>query len=116
MYGDSGDRVRAGFFSWYSGYQAPSDFIDPLFTCGAFQPDSGLNINVPEFCDPQIGSQAGQALALAQSDPAAAAGRWAAIDREVVDEALWVSPCNPRTLTVLAARVGSYQLHPTGAS
>jgi hypothetical protein len=68
--------------------------------------------NVPGFCDPQVGSQAAQALRLEQCDPAAAAGCWAAVDRELVDEALRVWLYNPHTLTVLAARVGSYQFHP----
>lgn len=66
------------------------------------------------FCDPQVGSQAGQALRLEQCDPATKAGRWAAIDRELVDEALRVWLYNPHTRTVLAARVGSYQFHPYG--
>ena len=69
-------------------------------------------LQCPRFCDPQVGSRAGQALRLEQSDPAAAAGCWAAIDRELVDEALRVWRYNPHTLTVLAARVGSYQFRP----
>jgi peptide/nickel transport system substrate-binding protein len=35
MLGDSRDRVQAGFFSWYQDYPTPSDFIDPLLTCGS---------------------------------------------------------------------------------
>ena len=41
-----------------------------------------------------------------------AAGRWAAIDRELVNKAPWVPLYNPRDLTVLSARVGNYQFHP----
>ena len=43
--GDSRDGVQAGFFSWYQDYPAPSDFIDPLFTCGSFIPHNPDNIN-----------------------------------------------------------------------
>jgi hypothetical protein len=57
--------------------------------------------------------RAAQALRLKQCDPAAAAGCWAAIDHELVDEALRVWLYDPHTLTVLAARVGSYQFHPS---
>ncbi len=110
--GDSRDRVQAGFFPWYQDYPAPSDFIDPLFTCGSFLPGTPGNINVAEFCDPRIDTQAGQALALEVRDPAAAAGRWAAIDRELVDKAPWAPLYNPRDLTVLSARAGNYQFHP----
>jgi YVTN family beta-propeller protein len=110
--GDSRDDVQAGFFSWYQDYPAPSDFIDPLFTCGSFVPDSQDNSNEAEFCDPRIDTQAGRALTLQSGDPAASATRWAAIDRELTDEAPWVSLYNPRDLTVLSARVGNYQFHP----
>ena len=110
--GDSRDGVQAGFFSWYQDYPAPSDFIDPLFTCGSFLPRNRNNINAAEFCDPRIDAQARQALALEQRAPAVAAGRWAAIDRELVNKAPWVPLYNPRDLTVLSARVGNYQFHP----
>ena len=38
--------------------------------------------------------------------------RWAAIDRDIVDQAPWVPLYNPRVLTVLATSVGNYQFHP----
>jgi YVTN family beta-propeller protein len=110
--GDSRDGVQAGFFSWYQDYPAPSDFVDPLFTCGSFLPHNPDNINAAEFCDPRIDGQAQQALALEQRDPAVAAGRWAAIDRKLVNKAPWVPLYNPRDLTVLSARAGNYQFHP----
>jgi len=110
--GDSRNRVQAGFISWYQDYPAPSDFIDPLFTCGSFLPDSPGNLNDAEFCDPRIDAQAQRALTSQPGNPAAAADRWAAIDRELTDEAPWVPLYNPRDLTVLSARVGNYQFHP----
>ncbi len=112
MLGDSRDKVQAGFFSWYEDYPSPSDFIDPLFTCGSFLPDNQNNLNVAEFCDPRIDTQAQSALTSWPGDPTAATTRWAAIDRELTDEAPWVSLYNPRDLTFLAARVGNYQFHP----
>ncbi len=110
--GDSRDSVQAGFFSWYQDYPAPSDFIDPLFTCGSFIPHNPNNINAAEFCDPQIDAQAQQALALEQRDPAMAADRWAAVDRDLVNMAPWVPLYNPRALTLLSARTGNYEFHP----
>ena len=110
--GDSRDRVQAGFFPWLQDYPAPSDFIDPLLTCSSFVPGNPANVNVAEFCDRQIDTQARHALILQVGTPAAAAGQWAAIDRELVDMAPWVPLYNPRDLTALSARVGNYQFHP----
>ena len=110
--GDSRDRVQAGFFSWSQDYPAPSDFIEQLLSCGSFFPGNPVNINTAEFCDPRIDAQAGQALTLEPGDPAAAARGWAVIDRELADEAPWVSLYNPLDLTVLSTHVGNYQFHP----
>jgi YVTN family beta-propeller protein len=110
--GDSRDQIQAGFFSWYQDYPAPSDFVDPLLTCGSFVPGSQNNSNDAEFCSARIDAQVESALAFRPGDPAAASARWAAIDRELTDQAPWVPLYNPRNLTVLASRVGNYQFHP----
>jgi peptide/nickel transport system substrate-binding protein len=110
--GDSRDHVQAGFFPWFQDYPAPSDFIDLLLTCGSFAPGNPGNVNTAEFCDPRIDTQARQALAHQAGDPATAASRWAAIDRDIVDQAPWVPLYNPRDLTVFSARTGNYQFHP----
>jgi ABC-type transport system substrate-binding protein/DNA-binding SARP family transcriptional activator len=112
MLGDSRNRVQAGFFSWYQDYPAPPDFIDPLFTCSSFLPDNQNNLNESEFCDPRIDAQAQRALTSQQGDPTAATARWAAIDRELTDQAPWVPLYNPRDLTLLSTRVGNYEYHP----
>ena len=109
---DSRDRVQAGFFSWYQDYPTPADFVDPLFTCRSFLPGNPNNINAAEFCDPRIDAQAQRALTSQPGNPIAAETLWAAVDRELTDQAPWVPLYNPRNLTVLSARVGNYQFHP----
>jgi peptide/nickel transport system substrate-binding protein len=110
---DSRNRPQLSFFEWIEDYPAPSDFIDPLFTCRSFVPGNPqTTFNVAEFCDPRIDAQTRQALALQAQGLAAATGRWAAIDRELVDQAPWVPLYNPRDLTLLSARTGNYQFHP----
>jgi ABC-type transport system substrate-binding protein/DNA-binding SARP family transcriptional activator len=111
LLGDSRSRVQAGFWPWYTDYPAPSDFIDSVLTCGSFQPANPGNVNTAEFCDPPIDAQAEKALADEVGDPGTAAGQWAAIDHELVDQAPWVPLYNPRDLTVLSARTGNYQFH-----
>jgi len=109
---DSSDRPQLSFFTWYQDFPAPSDFIDPLFTCGSFLPHDQNNLNASEFCDPRIDTQARQALARQARGLAVAAPRWTAIDHELADQAPWVPLFNPRNLTVLSAGVGNYQFHP----
>ena len=71
--GDSRERVQAGFFGWYQDFPAPSDFIDPLLSCGSFLPGNPNNCNTAEFCDPRIDALARRALTLESADPEAAA-------------------------------------------
>jgi peptide/nickel transport system substrate-binding protein len=112
LLGDSRDRTQIAFFPWYQDYPAPSNFIDPVLTCGSFVPADPGNVNTAEFCDPSIDAQTQRVLAGEVGDPATAAGQWAAIDHEIVDQAPWVPLYNPRDLTVLSARTGNYQFHP----
>jgi peptide/nickel transport system substrate-binding protein len=112
LLGDSRNGVDAGFFSWNTDYPAPSDFIDPVLSCGSFLPSSQNNLNEAELCNPQIDAQAQRALLSQPGDPTAAATGWAAIDRELTDQAPWVPLYNPRDHTVLSGRVGNYQFHP----
>jgi peptide/nickel transport system substrate-binding protein len=110
---DSRNRPQLSFYYWEQDFPAPWDFIGPLLTCASFVPGSSGNNNVAEFCDPRIDAHVRQALALqARGLAAAALGRWAAIDRELTDQAPWVPLYTPRVLTVLSARVGNYQFHP----
>lgn len=53
-----------------------------------------------------------QVAAASRAGAGEGAPDWAAIDRELVDEALRVWLYHPHIRTVLAARAGSYQFHP----
>ena len=110
--GDSREHVQIGEFDWYQDFPAPSDFIDPLFTCRSFLPDSTANINDSEFCNRRIDAQITRALALEARNPNAAGSAWARIDHELVDQAPWVPLYNPRAVVALSARVGNYQFDP----
>ena len=112
LLGNSHNHAQAGFFSWYEDYPAPPDFIEPLLTCSSFVPDSPGNINTAEFCDPKIDAQADRVLTSRPANVASDAGDWAAVDRELVDQAPWAPLYNPRNLVLLGRRVGNYQFHP----
>ncbi|HEX9413770.1 MAG TPA: ABC transporter substrate-binding protein, partial [Ktedonobacterales bacterium] len=88
--GDSRMHVQIGEFTWYQDFPAPSDFIDPLFTCRSFLPDNPANVNDSAFCNRRIDAQTTLALALEAANPDAAANLWARIDHEIVGQAPWV--------------------------
>jgi ABC-type transport system substrate-binding protein/DNA-binding SARP family transcriptional activator/streptogramin lyase len=109
---DSRKRAQVGWFSWYQDYPAPSDFISPLLTCHSFLPGNPANLNAAEFCNQRIDAQVAQALALQPRNPSTAAALWARIDHKLVGQAPWVPVYNPRSLVLLATRVGNYQFDP----
>ncbi len=97
-------RVQIAFLGWGADYPSASSFIEPNFGC----PD-----NLSHFCDPWVTSQIAQALA---SEGAAAAGRWAAIDRRVTDLAPAVPLTNRRSVDLVSTRVGNVQHHLQGGT
>jgi peptide/nickel transport system substrate-binding protein len=109
---DSSKQPQLGWFGWYQDYPTPSNFIEPLLTCRSFVPRSQKNLNIAEYCDPTIDAQVARADALQARDPAAAGQLWSRTDHELVDRAPWVPLYNPKTVTVLGARVGNYKYHP----
>jgi ABC-type transport system substrate-binding protein/DNA-binding SARP family transcriptional activator len=90
---------------WLPDYPAPSAYLPQFFGC------SGGNSN-GYFCDPALDRRMRTASMLQLTDPAAAASRWAAIDRQLVDEAAWVPTVNVRAPDFVSKRVRNYQYNP----
>jgi YVTN family beta-propeller protein len=112
---DSRTKAQVGTYEWVSDYPAASAFLLDTMTCSSFIPRSPLNSNVAQFCNPTIDRHIKQALAQQAANPEPARGRWERIDHEIVDQAPWVPLVNPRSVDVLAKRVGNYQFSPAGA-
>jgi peptide/nickel transport system substrate-binding protein len=53
-----------------------------------------------------------RALRLQERDSAAANESWAALDRDLTDQAPWVSLYTPSSSDFVSTRVGNYQHHP----
>jgi peptide/nickel transport system substrate-binding protein len=106
----SNSRLKAqiGFMAWGADYPAPSDFVR-LFTCNSFRPMSSENFNWPEFCLPAIDDEAGSALALQLTNPAAASAAWAKIDRRLTNLAVWLPIATGISDVVGSRRVGDVQ-------
>jgi peptide/nickel transport system substrate-binding protein len=110
--GDSRLKVQGGVHTWLPDYPAAAGFLNALFSCGAFKPGTGANLNASEFCDPRIDRQIARARALEVSDPALASSLWSRIDRELVDQSPVVPLVNPKQVDFLSQRVGDYQYNP----
>jgi peptide/nickel transport system substrate-binding protein len=112
--GDSRTKAQAGVYEWISDYPVASGFFPSIFTCASFRPDSELNLNASQFCDPRIDRQIDRALAALATNPDAARGLWERVDRQTVDQAPWAPLVNPKVIDVVSKRVGNYQYNPAG--
>ena len=111
---DSRNRAQIGETAWVKDYANPSDFIDPLLRCNAFQPSSPNNVNnnASEFCDPATDALIAKTETLAAMDSQQANRLWARIDRRLVDQAAYAPEYVPRVIDFVSRRVGNYQFSP----
>ena len=105
-------HLQLGFNGWYPDFGTPSSFINPLLTCRSYDRNNALNNNSAEFCNRRIDREIARARSLQTSDPGAASGLWAKIDRDLTEQAPWVPYANGVALDVVSTRVGNYQVNP----
>ena len=104
--------VQAGFGGWIPAYPSSAAYFSELLTCAAYKPGQPDNINYGGFCSPGIDRDIARAIELQASDPNAASLLWSKIDREVVDQAPWVTMANSKQANFVSDRVGNYQYNP----
>jgi YVTN family beta-propeller protein len=97
---------------WTADFPTASDYILPLLTCHSFYIDPTNTNNGAGFCDPQVDKLASQAQAAQLTDPAAARGLWARVDRIITDQAPLVPVFDGSWTVFVSSRVGNYQLSP----
>jgi ABC-type transport system substrate-binding protein/class 3 adenylate cyclase len=98
----------AGYqLGWLQDFTAASDFVLPLFSCGAL---TGSGANVSGFCNAHIDQLA--AKAGAEPSAAAAGKAWAQVDRAIVDQAPAVPLYTLRSVDFVSKRVGNYIYNP----
>lgn len=90
---------------WIPDYPAASQFLT-LFSCA--NTDA-----VPSFCESGVEDKIQRALALQQSQPAAADRLWQQVDRALVDRGAVLPLGQPLDVVVTSRRVGNY-LHQPG--
>jgi peptide/nickel transport system substrate-binding protein len=109
---NSKNKVQFCFSSWYQDYPAASDFLNILLGCGSFHPNSNSSPNIAEFCNKGIQAQMDQAGKVGITDPDKANKMWAQVDKQVTDQAPWVSMFNPKYIDFLSKRVKGYSFSP----
>ncbi len=104
--------VQAGFGGWTPAYPSSAAYFSDLLTCAAYKPGQADKVNYGGFCNPGIDREIARATELQASDPNAASLLWSKIDREVVDQAPWVTMANSKQVNFVSSRVGNYQYNP----
>jgi YVTN family beta-propeller protein len=99
-----GASWQIAWWPWGADYAAASNFIT-LASCSH-------PLNLGDFCDRAIDARIQRALRLQERDPAAASESWAAIDRELADQAPFVFLYSLYSADFVSKRVGNYQYHP----
>jgi hypothetical protein len=106
---DSRTRAQAFLFLDYAPYPSASQLIDIYFGCRYFIPNSKVNGNIAEFCDPKLDANTRDALA-GEADNSPDVGRlWAKADRVVTDDAPLVPLVVPRYIIFVSKRVANFQ-------
>ena len=99
---NTANQVQISLSSWAQDYPAPSDFLNVLFSCESFRPNSDSSVNISGFCDHSIDARMHKAM---QSENPA---QWAAIDREITDHAPAAILATPRHLDLVSAQIKNY--------
>jgi peptide/nickel transport system substrate-binding protein len=106
---DSRNQAQVIDGGWNADYASADDFLGKL-TCSYFIPRDGLDTtNASEFCNPAIDRQIAHADSLQTTNPQAADARWAQIDRELTNLAIWLPTISPNEIDLLSRAVGNYQ-------
>ncbi len=105
-------RFQAGFFGWQPDFATPSGFITSGLACTVPFEIQGEPTNISRFCSPSIDREMARAQSLETSDPQAALALWARIDREITEQAPWVSYANGLIVQLLSHRVRNFQYNP----
>ncbi|HEY8557305.1 MAG TPA: hypothetical protein VIM97_08195, partial [Actinomycetes bacterium] len=94
---------------------SPADAFSGL-RCDTFVPNDRNNQNVSEFCSQQVERSIERAVRLQATDPVKEGAAWAAVDRQVVDQAPAIGLLVPQEVNLVAKRVGNYQHNPVGGT
>jgi YVTN family beta-propeller protein len=115
VYRNSSYKVQIVYaLGWQADFPSPYNFYSDRFSCAGFQPNTTLNHNVSEFCDPNIDRLAQQAHELDATDPAAANLLWQQVDQKLTDASPAIFTTTWKAAALISPRVGNWVRTPLG--
>ncbi|MGP0037617.1 MAG: ABC transporter substrate-binding protein [Solirubrobacteraceae bacterium] len=91
--------------SWIPAYPDPSSYVPSFFSCG------GATSN-DYYCNPAIDHEMRHAELLELTDPLAADALWETVDRQLTNDAEWVTTVDTREVEITSARLHNYEYNP----
>jgi YVTN family beta-propeller protein len=91
--------------NWIPAYPDPSSYVPAFFSCG------GSNSN-DYYCNPAIDREMRHAELLELTDPSAADALWERVDRQLTNNAEWVTLVATREVEITSARLHNYEYNP----
>jgi ABC-type transport system substrate-binding protein len=99
---------------WIPDFLIPYNFYNQVFTCSGYSPTRKRNVNVSEFCDPDLDNLAQRARALDSTDPAAANLLWQQLDQRLTDASPDIFTVTAKAAALVSPRLRNYTRTPIG--
>jgi YVTN family beta-propeller protein len=91
--------------AWIPAYPDPSSYVPLFFSCG------GANGN-DYYCNPEIDHEMRHAELLEPTDPPAASALWERVDRQLTNDAEWVTTVDTREVELTSSHLQNYEYNP----
>jgi len=112
---DSRNHAQVIDGGWSADYPSADDFIGKL-TCSHFAPGNGqATTDAGEFRNPRPGQASRPRRRTANHRPPAAA-RWARLDQQLTNLAIWLPTVPPNETDLISRRTGNYQYNPVSGA
>jgi peptide/nickel transport system substrate-binding protein len=105
---DPAQKVQAAFWVTAPAYPAASQFFLDFQCQNDQQQSPAANLNPSGFCDPQLQTTILDAFAAEATNSPTATQLWAKADRQITDQAPFVSFATPSLNDFVSRRVGNY--------
>ncbi|MGA2551121.1 MAG: ABC transporter substrate-binding protein [Burkholderiaceae bacterium] len=105
---NTSNNVQISYDEWYQDFPVASDFVDILFSCSSFHPNTDASINISGVCDPELDALMARAKDASLTSISAANAIWARVDKKIVDGAYVAPLFNPKHLDFVSKRLGNF--------